>query len=153
MPAKQPEHSRRQRGYICSRAPHKQVIHLSSSGLCWQSSKRRHSFPTPRGTAHSPPCAAQHCTLLTGSSGARPPAHLPGDRAAAKATGQKCPLLLCTAVPLLHSGIALRWCKHPKCSTDTKELLGGTSAQLQLAQADPASLRAPALSIRFTHSP
>ena len=68
--------------------------------------------------------------------------------------GQKCPLLLCTALLLLHSGIALRWCKHPKSSTDTtEELLGGALAQLQLAQADPASLPAPALSVRFTRQP
>lgn len=56
--------------------------------------------------------------------------------------------------PVAHSGIAPGWCEHPNCSADTtKEPLGAALAQLQLAQADPASLRAPTLPIRFICSP
>lgn len=56
--------------------------------------------------------------------------------------------------PAAHSGIAPGWCEHPKRSADTtKELLGAALPQLQLAQADPASLGALTLPIRFICSP
>lgn len=145
MPAKQPEHSRRQRGYICSRAPCKQVTHLPSSGFCGQS---RHSFPTPWATPRSPLWAAERCLLADRQLWSWTPCPPPHGQGWSKSHRAQ------MSSPVAHSGIAPGWREHPKCSADTtKELLGAALAQLQLARADPASLRAPTLPIRFICSP
>lgn len=118
FPAEQPEHGRRQRGSICSRARRRFLL------PCWASRQRGQSCPWPWGTAPSPRGSAQ--LLWPGTV----PCHLPWGSGGPSCRAQPSRPTLC---PL----------ERPKCGTGTPgELQGAALAPLQLSRARPDSPRA-----------